>query len=182
MQRFVLRVTRAPVLATHSSLRHFTPGWERNMADDMVRALTGNGGVIMINFGSSFLRTQYQDSDVQRTAARQLRERGMDPNSPEGRVFMEQQRKANPVGTVEDVADHIDHVVHLVGVEHVGLGSDYDGVFALPAGLLDVSTYPNLITELLERGYSEADIKLILGENLLRVWSEVERIAGSVDR
>ena len=87
---------------------------------------------------------------------------------------------ANPLRLAEmtDVADHIDHVVELVGIDHVGLGSDYDGVGpTLPVGLEDVSTYPNLVAELLRRGYSEADIRKLLGENLMRVWREVETIA-----
>ena len=148
----MLEITEAPVIASHSSCRHFTPGWERNMSDELIRAVGENGGVVMINFGSSFLKSEYQDDD--------------DPI-----------RKANPIGALADVADHIDHAVELAGVDHVGLGSDYDGVFGLPEGLQDASTYPNLVAELLERGYSEEDIQKILGGNALRVWEEVEQVA-----
>lgn len=176
----VLRLTRAPVIASHSSLRHYTPGWERNMSDDMVKALAENGGVIMINFGSSFLKTEYQAAGnriQQRIVAHLARER-LDRESPEAIAYFDAQRAANPVGTVGDVADHIDRVVQLVGVDHVGLGSDFDGVFALPEGLQDVSQFPNLVYELLRRGYTDEDVRKILGENALRVWAEVERLKG----
>ena len=110
----VMEVAEAPIVATHSSARHFTPGWERNMSGEMIQRLAKNGGVITINFGSSFLRDEYQDDD--------------DPAREGASQFVE--RKGLSRG---DVADHIDHVVDLVGIEHVGLGSDYDGVFTLPA-------------------------------------------------
>ena len=173
----VMEETQAPVIASHSSARHFTPGWERNMSDPMIQRLAENGGVIMINFGSSFLRDEYQDDDdPARENVSQFVERKGLPRSDSAAVrYYQKQRRAHPIGTVGDVADHIDHVVDLVGTEHVGLGSDYDGVFALPAGLQDVRAYPNLIEELLRRGYTEDEIAKILGGNLLRVWSEVEQ-------
>ncbi len=175
----VLRRTKAPVIASHSSARHFTPGWERNMSDDMIRALAANGGVIMINFGSSFLRSSYQAAgdSIRQLLQEELLAQGLLPESPQTRRWLAQQRKRYPLGTVADVADHIDHVVRLVGVDHVGIGSDFDGVFALPEGLQDVSMYPHLVAELLRRGYSEADIEKILGGNLLRVWGAVEAVA-----
>lgn len=175
----VLDLTEAPVVATHSSARHFTPGWERNMSDELIEALAENGGVIMINFGSSFLRSEYQEQDdpIRDKVQAHIDSMGWDDDSREAVAYTNRMRKEHPIGSVEDVADHIDHVVNLVGVDHVGLGSDYDGVFALPEGLTDASGYPNLIAELLERGYSEDDIAKILGENVLRVWEEVERVA-----
>ncbi len=175
----VLRRTKAPVIASHSSARHFTPGWERNMSDDMIRALAANGGVIMINFGSSFLRSSYQAAgdSIRQLLQEELLAQGLLPESPQARRWLAQRRKRYPLGTVADVADHIDHVVRLVGVDHVGIGSDFDGVFALPEGLQDVSMYPHLVAELLRRGYSEADIEKILGGNLLRVWEAVEAVA-----
>ncbi len=175
----VLRVAEAPVIASHSSARTFTPGFERNLGDDGLRAIAENGGVVMINFGSTFLRGPYQEEGdaIREAITAHLEENEIAPDSPEGRRYFQEERRANPVGTVADVADHIDHVVELVGVEHVGLGSDFDGVFALPEGLQDVSMYPNLVEELLRRGYSEADVRLILGENALRVWEEAERVA-----
>ncbi len=177
----ILRVTRAPAIASHSSMRQFTPGWERNMGDDLLRALARNGGVVMINFGSAFLKTAYQSGETQITqyVMAGMRERGVtDRTSKEAIGLFYDARRRFPTGTVADVADHIDYAVRLVGVNHVGLGSDFDGVTALPAGLTDVSMYPNLVAELLDRGYSEADIAKILGGNLLRVWREVERVAG----
>ncbi len=176
----VMETTEAPVLATHSSARHFTPGWERNMSDEMIERLAENGGVIMINFGSDFLRGEYQETSelVRDEIERRMAAEGLDPETPEGRRFYAELRKAYPIGSVTDVADHIDHVVGLVGARHVGLGSDFDGVFALPAGLQNASGYPNLVAELLTRGYAEDDIRLILGANALRVWEEVERVAG----
>ena len=147
----VLRVSRAPVVATHSSARHFTPGWERNLNDGRIRALGAAGGVIQISFGSMFITPEYTPA-VRRG----------DPNPPRGTVAL--------------VADHIDHVVRLAGIDAVGIGSDYDGVPSVPTGLPDVSAYPALVTELLRRGYAEDDIRKLLGENLMRVWREVERI------
>lgn len=175
----VMRITNAPVFASHSSVRAFTPDWERNMGDEMIKVLAENDGIIMINFGSSFLRTEYQPQGnvIRRDITAYLSRNGIDRESPEARAYFAAQRRANPVGTVGDVADHIDHVVELVGIDHVGLGSDFDGVFALPAGLQDVSEYPNLVYELLRRGYSDEDIEKILGGNALRVWEAVEAVA-----
>ena len=180
----VLRRSRAPVFASHSSARQFTPGWERNMSDDLIQALADRDGVIMISFGSTFLRGAYQE-DSRSLGDRidaHLAEQGLEPGTREGALAREEMRKSNPIGTLEDVADHIDHVVALVGIDHVGLGSDYDGVTALPAGLHDVSTYPDLVAELLLRGYKDEDIEKILGGNALRVWEDVERVAMELQR
>jgi len=175
----VLDITTAPVIASHSSCRHFTPGWERNLSDDLIRAIGENGGVVMINFGSSFLRSEYQSQDDPHRAevADRIAEMGWAEDSQPAVAYRDSVRKANPIGTIADVADHIDRAVDLAGIDHVGLGSDYDGVFALPEGLQDVSTYPNLVEELLRRGYSDADIAKILGGNAMRVWREVEAVA-----
>ncbi len=179
----VMDMTEVPCIASHSSARKFTPGFERNMNDEMILRLADNGGVIMINFGSSFL-----DGDLRKRQDEQraeLRERlaaaGIsDYRSAEAESIIEAYRRDNPTlyADVETVADHIDHVVSLVGVDHVGLGSDYDGVGdSLPTGLKDVSQYPNLLAVLLERGYSAADIQKICSGNLLRVWRAVEDAA-----
>lgn len=177
----ILRRTRAPAIASHSSLRHFTPGWERNMGDDLLRALADNGGVVMINFGSAFLRTAYQSGEtrIRQHVIAGMREQGLtERTSREALTLFYEARRLYPTGTVADVADHIDYAVALVGVDHVGLGSDFDGVTSLPDGLTDASMYPNLIAELITRGYSDEDIGKILGGNALRVWREVERVAG----
>ena len=172
----VLELSRAPVLASHSSCRHFTPGWQRNMGDDMIRALARKAGVIMINFGSSFISDEFRKR--RETEKAMLEEAGIDRRSPEGVALIEDWRKGQPkvdFADVRQVADHIEHVVELAGVDHVGLGSDFDGVGdSLPTGLKDVSMYPNLIAELLKRGYDEKDISKIAGGNALRVWRAVE--------
>ena len=143
----VLKLTKTPVIASHSSLRHFVPGFERNVSDDMLRELAKNEGVIQICFGSEFIA--------------------------------EKKKYPNLVVTVKDVADHIDRVKELVGIDHVGIGSDYDGWRNFPVGLEDTSTYPNLIKELLNRDYTKEEIKKIFGGNLLRVWREVKRFSES---
>ena len=143
----VLRLTKTPVIASHSSLRHFVPGFERNVSDDMLRELAKNGGVIQICFGSEFIA--------------------------------EKKKYPNLVVTVKDVADHIDRVKKLVGIDHVGIGSDYDGWRNFPVGLEDTSTYPNLIRELLNRDYTKDEIEKVFGGNLLRVWREVKKFSES---
>ena len=148
-----IEISKTPVIASHSSLRHFTPGWERNVSDEMLIALAKNKGVIQINFGTAFL------NDVND------KNKSYDPNTY---IHAE----------VTDVVDHIDHVVNVVGIDSVGIGSDYDGVGdTLPNGLKDASSYPNLIAELQNRGYSTTDIQKILGGNFVRVWREVEEYA-----
>ncbi len=179
----VLRISTAPVIASHSSCRHFTPGWERNMDDDMIKALASKGGVIHINFGSMFLRDDIRTGRTkEREAIRKfVTDNDLSDDHPRTKEFAENYRKtrARTYADVTDAVAHIDHVVKLVGVDHVGFGSDFDGVGDnLPNGLKDVSYYPNLIYELLKRGYSESDIKKMCGENTLRVWSAVEQ-AGS---
>lgn len=174
-----MAASEAPVIASHSSCRHFTPGWERNVSDDLIKGIADTGGVVMITFGSSFLHSEYRDQDdpIREKMNAHIDSMGWAANSREAVMYEEKIRDEYPIGTVEDVADHIDHAVDLVGVDHVGLGSDFDGVFALPEGLQDASDYPNLIAELLRRGYTEDEIQQILGENLLRVWAEVETTA-----
>lgn len=171
-----VELSRVPVIASHSSLRQFTPGFERNMNDEMIKALAKNGGVIMINFGSSFVSNMAQSWGKQRTEAM---EAAGETNRDK---FEALYRKKNPYpfATLEMVLDHIDHVRDLVGIDHIGIGSDYDGVGdSLPVHLKDVSTYPNLVQGLLDRGYSEADIRKILSGNFLRVWKEVEAYAAN---
>jgi len=178
----VIELSKTPVIASHSSCRHFTPGWERNMSDDMIKALAEKGGVIQITFGSAFIDDEARKRRTKRWAA--LREllaaKGLDEDASEAKPIIEDYDRRHPQvrATVEQVADHIDHVVKLVGIDHVGLGSDFNGVGdSLPTGLKDVSEYPNLVRVLLERGYSEADIAKICAENVLRVWQAVEDYA-----
>jgi len=178
----VIELTKAPVIASHSSCRAFTPGWERNMADDMIVRLAENGGVIQINFGSAFLTKEAHEASDALWKARGEYQKAHDVPDGDPRLdeFTEEHRKEHPpvYADVADVVAHVDHVVELVGIDHVGLGSDFDGVGdSLPTGLKDVSYYPNLIAELLEAGYSEDDVRKICGGNLMRVWRRVEEIA-----
>jgi membrane dipeptidase len=178
----VLNLTKVPVIASHSSCRKFTPGFERNMDDEMIKALGKNGGVIQINFGSTFLDgkvQEYQDKKREELMAL-LEKQGLKFRDEAARPVIAAFQKANPTlfADVTTVADHIDHVVALAGVNHVGLGSDFDGVGdSLPTGLKDVSQYPNLIAELLRRGYSNADIAKICYKNVFRVWKSVQDFA-----
>lgn len=180
----VIRLSRAPVIASHSSCRFFTPGFQRNMSDDMIRLLAQKGGVIQINFGSYFVNKEYQQQAerYRKEIQNYLHEHHLASSDSAADAFRKKYRAEHPLprGTVSDVADHIDHVVNLVGAEYVGFGSDFDGVRSLPVGLEDVSMYPNLIYQLLKRGYSDNDIRKICGENLLRVWSEVEKVAAEL--
>lgn len=177
----VIETTEAPVVATHSSCRHFTPGFERNMSDTLINRLAANEGVIMINFGSTFLDSASANSfeSVHDQIDKKIAEQGMEPGSEEAQAFSENYfEEYFKFSTVEKVADHVDHVVDLVGIDHVGLGSDYDGVGnTLPVGLKDVSTYPNLLSELLDRGYTEDEIRQICSGNIFRVWNQVEEVA-----
>lgn len=178
----VLEVTKAPVIASHSSLRKFTPGFERNMDDAMIKALAENDGVIMINFGSGFVSSMARNWRDQRTEKVSQLAKTFGRDSQEVKDYINEYNKNSPYpfATLEMVLDHIDHVVNLVGIRHLGIGSDYDGVGdSLPIGLKDVSDFPNLVEGLLDRGYSENDIKLILNENLLRVWRKVEAVAAN---
>ena len=164
----VMALSQVPALASHSSLRHFTPDFQRNMSDDMIIALAKNGGVIQINFGSSFIHQAARDWTTTRiTRALALKkEKSLPEGHPELIAFMDNynDRHPYPFATIDDVLDHIDRVVVIAGIDAVGIGSDYDGVGdTLPIGLKDVSTYPNLITGLLGRGYNEEDIAKILG-------------------
>ena len=178
----ILDLSDVPVIASHSSLRHFTPGFQRNMDDAMVKALGDNGGVIQINFGSGFLTAAaraYSNAREQATLRFRASE-GLANGDPRLLEFARAYTQENPYpfADLDDVLNHIDRAVDLAGIDHVGIGSDYDGVGdSLPSGLKDVSEYPNLIAGLLDRGYSETDITKILSGNLMRVWGEVEAYA-----
>jgi membrane dipeptidase len=178
----VMKLTKVPCIASHSSCRYFTPGFQRNMSDDMIKALAKNGGVIQINFGASFLDSVARKNDSLRDSLEAiLQEKKLTSADSAAQPIIDQFAKEHKslFSDVERVADHIDHVVKLVGVDHVGIGSDYDGVGdSLPVGLKDVSQYPNLIYELLKRGYSPADIEKICSGNVFRVWNQVIAAAG----
>jgi membrane dipeptidase len=152
------------------------------MDDDMIKALGKNGGVIQINFGSTFVSKIARTwSDAFSKKRKEVEEKeGKDSNETEKFTKSYTEKNPLPYATLETVLDHIDHVVKLIGIDHVGIGSDYDGVGdTLPIGLKDVSTYPNLVQGLLDRGYSEQDIVKILSGNLLRVWRATEEYAAA---
>ncbi|MCJ7557244.1 MAG: dipeptidase, partial [Gammaproteobacteria bacterium] len=167
----VMDISAVPVIASHSSARHFTPGFERNMSDDMIRRLAQDGGVIQINFGSAFLTGESNQWFVNFLAAQDswITAQEVTPAEDAKKVFETDYRSSHPMpyASLDDVLNHIDYVVKLGGVEHVGIGSDFDGVGdSLPTGLKDVSAYPNLIDGLGRRGYTDDDIRKIMGANL----------------
>ena len=177
----VMEVTQVPAIASHSSCRHFTPDFERNMNDDMIKRLAQNGGVIQINFGSTFVTKDSQDKRNYNSelVAQFAKENNLNEGDEELIAYAKKIAEQNPIFCdVTDVADHFDHVVKLVGIDHVAFGSDYDGVGdSLPYGLKDVSSYPNLIYHLLKRGYSEEDIEKICYKNVWRVWNATQEFA-----
>lgn len=180
-----LATTKAPVIASHSSCRALCNA-PRDMTDDMIRALARNGGVMDINFYSGFLDQTYHDAheeiadrqEAEVAAARQRYDReGKRLTYVEENEIRRRYEAGLPTPSFERIADHIDHAVKAGGVDHVGLGSDFDGVDSIPRGMEDASKLPSLVRELARRGYSEEDLKKILGENLLRVMRQVEEVA-----
>ncbi len=180
-----VELSRTPVVATHSALRHFTPGFERNLSDALAKAIAAKGGVIHIPFGNAFIDTASAAQTQAYFAAYNdyLRQRTAGKTTQTVTEFDAEWDKAHPPLPVkmEAVLDQIDYGVKLVGIDHIGLGSDFDGVSgALPEGLKTVADYPNLIAGLQSRGYKDADIRKILGGNLLRVWRRAESAAAQV--
>jgi len=180
-----LAISKAPMIASHSSSRHFTPGWERNISDEMASALAARGGVVMINFGSSFITESANRYVRDRTDAWRalLDEQGIEATDEAREAFdaaYVEEHGPYPYADISDVLDHFDHLIDVAGIDHVGIGSDFDGVGdSLPTGLKDVSSYPNLVNGLIGRGYDDDAIRKILGLNLLRVWREVEHYAAA---
>ena len=171
----VLKISEKPLIATHSSPRKFTPGFERNMSDEMIKDLANNGGVIMMNFGSSFVNQKSNKIFSQidkRVRLYKTKNKIISDNLELEKYKNNLINEMNPFASLEDVVESIDHVYKLVGVDHIGFGSDFDGLGnSLPKGLKDVSMYPNIIEKLLKKNFSEKDIKKICSENLFRVWN-----------
>lgn len=184
----VMEISKVPVIASHSSARFFTPDFERNMSDDMIKLLAKHGGVIQMTFSGVFTSKKFREQSAayKLVKADFIKANNLDEaqEADKSRIdaFEEAYKLENPydVGTLDLVLDHFDHVINLVGIEHVGIGSDFDGVSGiLPETLKDVASYPHLIAGLLERGYSEQDIKKLLSGNLMRVWQQVEEYAAN---
>ena len=180
----VVETTRVPVIATHSSCRALCRH-PRNMTDDMLRALARNGGVCMINFFSAFVNDTVAEvvMKAQKRPRNQVSEGGTEelPNDTlDWDLYLQWFNTLGcPTAKLEDVVDHIVHAVEVAGIDHVGIGSDFDGVPALPTGLETASSLPKVTARLLERGLSESDIEKILGANFLRAFGEIERGAAS---
>ena len=171
----ILNITEKPLIASHSSPRKFTPNFERNMSDDMIIELAKNKGVILINFGSSFVNNNSNMIffEIDKLVESWRIENGYevkDENVIKKRELLINQK--NPFASIDDVLDAIDHVNNLVGQNHIGFGSDFDGLGnSLPSNLKDVSFYPKLIEGLLKRGYNKESIEKICYKNFFRVWN-----------
>jgi membrane dipeptidase len=159
--RDALDASEAPVIFSHSSARGVTDV-PRNVPDDVLRRLPDNGGVVMVTFVPSFINLEVAQwariADADRSG------------------------RAPPSATIDDVVRHIEHVRAVAGIDHVGIGADFDGIGALPIGLHDVSTYPALLAELSRRGWSDADLRKVAGENILRAWAEAETVSNRLRR
>ena len=177
-----LCVSEAPVIFSHFSCRALVDH-VRNLPDEVLARLAGNGGVCMVTFVPDFVSKPCFEWSL--GLAESMREDGLDPKDWTARLaFAGRYAEAHPRprATVAEVADHIDHVREMVGVEAVGVGGDYDGCDAMPDGLEDVTGYPRLVAELLERGWSEADCARVAGGNVLRALREAEAVAGKAAR
>jgi membrane dipeptidase len=175
--RHVLRIAEAPVIASHSSAYAIAPH-PRNVPDDVLRLVAKNGGVIMVNFYSGFVDPDAAKMLAENRAVyRELREKYSD--AAEFQKALDDWRKSHklPRGSLDQVLDHIDHIAKVAGVDHVGIGSDFDGINSAPVGLEDVSTYPRITQGLLDRGYSDQAVRKILGGNLLRAFRRAEQTA-----
>ncbi len=181
----VMKLTKVPCIASHSSCRAFAPTVKRNMTDDMIKKLGENGGVMMINFYNAFLDSAVvnQNKINRKKLIALLTENGLSITDNLAKPIIEQFKKDNPSlkSDIEMVANHIDHVVKIAGIDHVGIGSDFDGVDGeVPTGLEDASAFPNLIYVLLKRGYSESDIEKICYANTFKVWNKVIEVANEM--
>ena len=180
----VLRVAEAPVIFSHSSARALTDV-PRNVPDSILARLPANGGVVMVTFVPGFVSRAVAEHAARRRGQLEDSQRRMRGDTASVNQVMARWDAANPAprATLADVADHIEHVRRVAGADHVGIGSDFDGTDNnLPVGLEDVSTFPALLAELSRRGWSEADLKKLAGENVLRVMTVAERVSARLRR
>jgi membrane dipeptidase len=178
-----LRVSQAPVIFSHSSARALTDV-PRNVPDDILREVAQQGGIVMVTFVPGFVSQDVADYTTRETAAQTGATAASKGDAAAVKKTMDAWHAAHvaPRATVAQVADHIDHVKAVAGIDHIGLGGDFDGITSVTSGLEDVSTYPHLIVELLRRGYSDQDITKITGRNIVRVLREAEAVAARLEK
>jgi membrane dipeptidase len=174
-----IRVSQAPIIYSHSSARSIA-NHPRNVPDDVLKLVKQNGGVVMVNFFPGFVVPR--SAEIMAKMFDKSRElRAAFPVEADYQRERRRWERQNPypAGSIHDVVDHIDHIVKTAGIDHVGLGSDFDGITKVPAQLEDVSTYPLITQELLNRGYKPADIHKIMSGNILRVMRQAEKVAAA---
>jgi membrane dipeptidase len=180
----VLDISQAPVIFSHSSARAIDPH-VRNVPDDVLKRIPQNGGVVMVNFAPSFVSEQVRQYEANKKAQEQLFKSlylQEDDEAIKKRVAAWAKEHPAPKATLSQLADHIDHIKKVAGVDYIGIGSDFDGIETTSVGLEDVSKFPDLLAELMRRGYTKDEIKKIAGLNLLRALKKTEQIASSLQR